>query len=41
METANAAMPEMAKNMKIIMATMPGTKKTEVDNDKKNDTRTK
>ena len=37
MKIANAAMAEMAKNMQIMMATMPGMNKTEV----KNDTRTK
>ena len=37
MKTANAAMAEMAKNMQIMMATMPGMNKPEVEND----TRTK
>ena len=41
MNTVNAAMAEMAKNTQIMMATMPGMSKTEVENDKKNDTRTK
>ena len=41
MKTANAAMVEMAKNMKIMMATMPGTNKPEVKNDIKTDRRTK
>ena len=40
-KTVNAAMEEMTKNMQIMMATMPGMKKLEVENDKKNDTRTK
>ena len=38
---ANTAMAEMAKNMQIMMAAMPGMSKTEVEDDKKNDTRTK
>ena len=41
METANVAMAEMAKNMQIVMATMPGMNKLEVKNDIKTDTRTK
>ena len=41
MKTANADMAEMAKNMQIMMATMPGMNKTEVENNKKNDTSTK
>ena len=41
MKTKNAAMAEMAKNMQIMMATIPGMNKLEVENDKKKDTRTK
>ena len=41
MKTANTAMREMAKNMQTMMAEMPGMSKTEVEGDKKNDTRTK
>ena len=41
MKTANAAMKEMAKNMQIMMAMIPGMNKPEVENDKKNDTRKK
>ena len=41
MNTANFAMAEMAKNMQIMMATMPGMNKLELENEKKNDTRTK
>ena len=37
----NAAIEEMAKNMKIMMATMPSMSKMEEENNKKNDTRTK
>ena len=40
-KTLNAAMAEMAKNMQIVMATMPGMNKPEVKNDIKTDTRTK
>ena len=40
-ETANTAMAEMAKNMKIVMATMPSMRKMEEENYKKNNTRTK
>ena len=41
MKTANAAMAEMANNMKIVMDTMTGINKPDVENDKKNDTRMK
>ena len=41
MKTANADMAEMANNMQIIMATMPGMNKSEVKNNIKTDTRTK
>ena len=41
MKTANAAMAEKAKNMQIMMNTMPGMNKPEVKNDIKTDTRTK
>ena len=41
MKTVNVTMEEMAKNMLIMMAIMPGMRKTEVENDKINDTRTK
>ena len=41
MKKANAAMTEMAKNMQIMMATMPGLNKPDVDKDKKNNTRRK
>ena len=41
MKTANFAMAEMAKNMQIMMATVPGMNKPEVENDKNNNTRTK
>ena len=41
MKTANAAMAEMAKNMQIMMATIPGMNKPEVENDKKTDTKTR
>ena len=41
MKTANTAMTDMAKNMQIMMAAMPGMRKMEVEDDKKNDTRTK
>ena len=41
MKTANAAMAEMAKNMQIMMATMPGMNKLEVKNYIKTDTQTK
>ena len=34
----NAAIEEMAKNMKIMMATMPGVNKPEVKNNIKTDT---
>ena len=33
MKTSNVVMEEMAKNMQIIMATMPGMNKPEVNND--------
>ena len=41
MKSANAAISEMAKNMQIMMTIMPGMSKTEVENNKKNNTRTK
>ena len=41
MKTANRDMAEMAKNMQIMMDAMPGMSKTEVEDDKKNNTRTK
>ena len=41
MKTVNAAMAEMANNMKIVMATMTGMNKLDVENDKNNNTRTK
>ena len=41
MKTSNVVMEEMAKNMQIMMATMPGMNKPDVENDKKNDTRKK
>ena len=41
MKTANASMSGMAKNMQIMMATIPGMNKPEVKNDIKTDTRTK
>ena len=41
MKTVNTAMAEMAKNMQIMMAAMSGMRKTEVEDGKKNDTRTK
>ena len=41
MKTVYTAMAEMSKNMQITMAAMPGMRKTEVYDDKKNDTRTK
>ena len=41
MNMANMGMVEMANNMQIMMATMPGMSKTAEEDDKKNDTRTK
>ena len=41
MEKANTAMEEMAKNMQITMAAMPGMSKTVEEDDKKTDTQTK
>ena len=41
MKTSNVAMAEMAKNMQIMMATLPGMSKTEVENYRKNNTTTK
>ena len=41
MKTVNTAMTEMAKNMQIMMAVMPGMSKTEVEEDKNTDTRKK
>ena len=41
MKMADTAMAEIAKNMQIMMDAMPGMSKTEVEDDKKNDTRTK
>ena len=40
-KTANTAMVEMAKNMQIMMAAIPGMSKTTEEDDKKNDTWTK
>ena len=41
MKTENVAMEEMAKNMKIMMAAMPGMRKTAQEDNKKTDTLTK
>ena len=41
MKTVNAAMAEMANNMKIVTATMTGMNKLDVENDKNNNTRKK
>ena len=41
MNTANTSMEEMAKNMQIMMAAMPGMSKTAEEDEKKTDTRTK
>ena len=41
MKTANTAMTEMDKNMKIMIAAMLGMRKTAEEDDKKTDTRTK
>ena len=40
-KTANTAMVEMAKNMQIMMAAIPGMSKTTEEDDKNNDTWTK
>ena len=41
MKTANTVMAEMAKNMQIMMAAMQGMSKTEDEDDKNTDIRTK
>ena len=41
MKTVNIAMAEMANNMQIMMAAMPGMSKTAEEDDKKTDTRMK